>query len=59
MTTEAPAGAPPREKKQSRNIPFGALSTGRRDWATWPKYEAAALGLRIYWYPVTWSRKVG
>jgi len=37
----------------------GAYSLGRRDWATWPKYEAAVLGFRDYWYPVTWSRKVG
>lgn len=32
---------------------------GRQDWATWPRYEAAVLGFRNYWYPVTWSRKVG
>jgi phenylpropionate dioxygenase-like ring-hydroxylating dioxygenase large terminal subunit len=37
---------------------FGAHSTGRRDWATWPKYEAAVLGFREYWYPVTWSKQV-
>src|SRR4051812_1288931 len=37
----------------------GALSPGRRDWATWPKYEAAVLGFRDYWYPVTWSKHVG
>jgi len=36
----------------------GALSPGRRDWATWPTYEAAVLGFRNYWYPVTWSRHV-
>ncbi len=36
----------------------GVRSLGRRDWATWPKYEAAVLGFRDYWYPVTWSRKV-
>ena len=35
------------------------LSEGRPDWATWPKYEAAVLGFRDYWYPVTWSRTVG
>jgi phenylpropionate dioxygenase-like ring-hydroxylating dioxygenase large terminal subunit len=34
-------------------------STGRRDWATWPRYEAATLGFPNYWYPVTWSRQVG
>jgi phenylpropionate dioxygenase-like ring-hydroxylating dioxygenase large terminal subunit len=32
---------------------------GRRDWSTWPRYEAAALGFREYWYPVAWSRKIG
>jgi phenylpropionate dioxygenase-like ring-hydroxylating dioxygenase large terminal subunit len=37
----------------------GLRSQGRLDWATWPKYEAAVLGFREYWYPVTWSRKVG
>ena len=36
----------------------GAYSLGRRDWANWPRYEAAVLGFRDYWYPVTWSRKV-
>jgi phenylpropionate dioxygenase-like ring-hydroxylating dioxygenase large terminal subunit len=36
----------------------GLLSQGRLDWATWPRYEAAVLGFREYWYPVTWSRKV-
>jgi phenylpropionate dioxygenase-like ring-hydroxylating dioxygenase large terminal subunit len=44
--------APPR--------PGGQLySTGRQDWATWPRYEAAGLGFPNYWYPVTWSRHVG
>ena len=43
---------------QERPRASGALSLGRADWATWPKYEAAALGFRDYWYPVSWSRKV-
>jgi hypothetical protein len=34
-------------------------SKGRLDWATWPRYEAAVLGFRNYWYPVTWSKHVG
>jgi phenylpropionate dioxygenase-like ring-hydroxylating dioxygenase large terminal subunit len=34
-------------------------STGRQDWSTWPAYEAAALGLRNYWYPVLWSSQLG
>jgi phenylpropionate dioxygenase-like ring-hydroxylating dioxygenase large terminal subunit len=33
-------------------------SVGRRDWRTWPTYEAAELGLRNFWYPVMWSREV-
>ncbi len=31
----------------------------QRDLHVWPRYEAAAEGLRHYWYPVTWSRAVG
>jgi phenylpropionate dioxygenase-like ring-hydroxylating dioxygenase large terminal subunit len=31
----------------------------QRDLHIWPRYEAATLGFRNYWYPVTWSRKVG
>jgi phenylpropionate dioxygenase-like ring-hydroxylating dioxygenase large terminal subunit len=38
---------------------YVALSEGRRDWGTWPRYEAAVLGFRNYWYPVLWSREVG
>jgi phenylpropionate dioxygenase-like ring-hydroxylating dioxygenase large terminal subunit len=34
-------------------------SEGRRDWGTWPRYEAAVLGLRNYWYPVMWSGTLG
>lgn len=30
-----------------------------RDLGVWPRYEAAELGFRNYWYPVTWSRRVG
>jgi phenylpropionate dioxygenase-like ring-hydroxylating dioxygenase large terminal subunit len=30
----------------------------QRDLHVWPRYEAAALGLRNYWYPVTWSWQV-
>jgi phenylpropionate dioxygenase-like ring-hydroxylating dioxygenase large terminal subunit len=33
-------------------------SVGRGDWASWPAYEAAASGLRDYWYPVAWSNQV-
>ena len=37
----------------------GARSVGRREWDTWPTYDAAILGLRNYWYPVLWSRQLG
>jgi phenylpropionate dioxygenase-like ring-hydroxylating dioxygenase large terminal subunit len=30
-----------------------------RNWDSWPRYEAAAEGLRNYWYPVAWSNQVG
>ena len=33
------------------------LSQGR-DWTAWPEYEAAESGLREYWYPVAWARRV-
>jgi len=32
--------------------------TGRTDWNSWPTYDAAAAGLREYWYPVAWSSQV-
>ena len=34
-------------------------ATGRADWSSWPAYDAAASGLRNYWYPVYWSAEVG
>ena len=27
--------------------------------SNFPRYSAAALGFRNYWYPVTWSRAIG
>jgi phenylpropionate dioxygenase-like ring-hydroxylating dioxygenase large terminal subunit len=30
----------------------------QRDLSVWPRYEAAVLGFRNYWYPVTWSRRI-
>lgn len=33
-------------------------STGRQDWSAWPLYNAAASGLKEYWYPVAWSRVI-
>ena len=46
------------DTQEQREAGTGAYSLGRRDWANWPRYEAAVLGFRDYWYPVTWSRKV-
>jgi phenylpropionate dioxygenase-like ring-hydroxylating dioxygenase large terminal subunit len=31
----------------------------QRDLSVWPRYDAAVLGFRNYWYPVTWSRRIG
>ena len=47
-----PAVRGPQERAQ-------ALGQGRLDWSTWPRYEAAALGFREYWYPLAWARQVG
>jgi len=33
--------------------------TGRQDWSTWPRYDAAVSGYRDYWYPVAWSSQIG
>jgi phenylpropionate dioxygenase-like ring-hydroxylating dioxygenase large terminal subunit len=35
-----------------------ARSPGRRDWSTWPNYDAASAGFRGYWYPVAWSSHI-
>jgi phenylpropionate dioxygenase-like ring-hydroxylating dioxygenase large terminal subunit len=32
---------------------------GLSDFGTWPHYGEIALGLPNYWYPVTWSRRIG
>jgi phenylpropionate dioxygenase-like ring-hydroxylating dioxygenase large terminal subunit len=39
----------------------GATRTGmrQRDLHAWPRYEAAALGFRNYWYPIAWSSEIG
>ena len=61
MTTtveRAPAsGAQAARQKQPSADP--RQMPGRQDWQTWPQYEAAVLGFRNYWYPVTWSKHVG
>jgi phenylpropionate dioxygenase-like ring-hydroxylating dioxygenase large terminal subunit len=35
-----------------------AILPGQRRTSIWPRYDAAATGLRNYWYPATWSRTV-
>ena len=60
----APGEAPPARRRDS-----GARQPGRRtvataeshgnDWSSWPRYEAAELGFRNYWYPVMWAKQVG
>ena len=49
LTEPAPVTATPRR---------AARGPGRLDWSNWPRYHAAATGLRGYWYPVTWASKV-
>ena len=58
MTEDAQRGTRNAERATTsdRN---GAAAAGRRSWDTWPSYDAAALGLRNYWYPVAWSARVG
>jgi nitrite reductase/ring-hydroxylating ferredoxin subunit len=36
-----------------------AATTTNERLSAWPRYDAAALGFRNYWYPVTWSRQIG
>jgi phenylpropionate dioxygenase-like ring-hydroxylating dioxygenase large terminal subunit len=54
VTTTAGPRTTPRAPAES-----GIYSSGRLDWANWPRYEAAVVGFPNYWYPVTWSRHVG
>jgi len=42
----------PEEKAQAKKYDPG------RDWSAFPDYEAAKQGLRNYWYPVLWARKL-
>jgi phenylpropionate dioxygenase-like ring-hydroxylating dioxygenase large terminal subunit len=55
VTAETQAVTPPVSQADRETL----LSVGRRDWATWPRYESAVLGFRDYWYPVLWSNDVG
>jgi phenylpropionate dioxygenase-like ring-hydroxylating dioxygenase large terminal subunit len=36
-----------------------AIEQRQRRLSIWPRYNGAKLGLRNYWYPVMWSRKLG
>src|SRR5205809_689520 len=36
-----------------------AVELRQRDLRPWRRYEEAALGFKNYWYPATWSRKIG
>jgi phenylpropionate dioxygenase-like ring-hydroxylating dioxygenase large terminal subunit len=50
---------PERVRARSRRTAGDAKrATGRADWSTWPRYDAAGAGLRNYWYPVQWSSEV-
>jgi phenylpropionate dioxygenase-like ring-hydroxylating dioxygenase large terminal subunit len=53
MTVDPPnsADGPPRPRRPR--------APGRQDWSSWPLYNAAAAGFHGYWYPVTWSSKIG
>lgn len=46
---------PPSTKRSANADLVAATQKGRLDWSSWPIYDAAALGLRDYWYPVCWS----
>ena len=47
-------------RARSARVAAGPRATdGRQDWSAWPAYDAAADGLRDYWYPVQWSSEVG
>ncbi len=45
--------------EQSNPVDTGRRHDTGKDWARWPNYEAAATGLRDYWYPVQWASEVG
>ena len=38
---------------------MGRDGTVEQQTSPWPRYDAAETGLRNYWYPVTWSSRVG
>ena len=45
------------DSKRAEELRARKLSQGR-GWEPWPAYAAAETGLRNYWYPVIWARKV-
>src|SRR5262249_18309393 len=63
--TDATAGSepggdgPPRRDRERAMETTPATTMRQRNLSAWPRYEAAVLGFRNYWYPVTWSHKIG
>jgi nitrite reductase/ring-hydroxylating ferredoxin subunit len=45
--------------QQVEQAPAARLDAPARRASMWPRYNAAVLGLRNYWYPVMWSRRLG
>lgn len=59
LATPDPSLGPATTDARQESRADAAETAGRRDWSTWPKYEAAALGFRNFWYPVAWSSQIG
>ncbi len=53
-----PASRPGTAVRDSDEHAPGPPQQTGQDWANWPRYEAAELGFRNYWYPVLWSGQV-
>ena len=47
------------ERQERRKTRDKQESLGRLDWSAWPAYADSEDGIRNYWYPVMWSRKLG
>lgn len=59
-TTKEPERKAARRRQQPpllRSLP--ATAEHGNDWSSWPRYEAAELGFRNYWYPIMWGAQVG
>lgn len=56
MSTREPKDAAPAEPEQANGS--ASRRAGRNDWTAWPLYNAAAAGLREYWYPVAWASTI-